>query len=137
MSEGRACKRCRYWLQQAPDDVSGECRRFPPGLVQTEKQQASLEETGAGAFTGAWPETLGVDWCGEFQAREAGPGDGPLEELRLSGRAEGCLRRANITTIRDLDSRSAEDLRAIRNFGDACLREVQQKLAERGLSLRG
>jgi hypothetical protein len=136
MSEERACKHCQYWLQQAADDISGQCRRFPPSLAHTEKQQASLEETGAGGFTGAWPETLGVDWCGEFLPREAGPDDGRLEELGLSGRAEGCLRRANITTIRDLARRSAEELRAIRNFGDACLREVQQKMGDRGLRLR-
>ena len=137
MSEERACKQCRFWLQQAADDVSGECRRFPPSLAQTEKQQASLEETGAGVFTGVWPDTLGVDWCGEFEAREAAPANGSLDELQLSGRAQACLRKANITTLRDLTGRSAAELLTIRNFGDACLREVQQKLADRGLALRG
>lgn len=136
MAEEPQCKACRFWLRQAPDDLSGQCRRFPPGLPQTEKQQTELEATGAGTFTGVWPDTLGVDWCGEFQARAATPADSPLGALPLSTRTLSCLAKANVTTVGDLLSRSAADLKAIRNFGDASLREVQQKLAERGLALR-
>jgi hypothetical protein len=137
MSEERQCKACRFWLRQAPEDLSGQCRRFPPSLPQTEKQQSELETTGAGIFTGVWPDTLGVDWCGEFQARAATPPERPVEELELSTRTVTCLRKANVATVGDLLGRTAGDLKAIRNFGDASLREVQQNLAERGLALRG
>jgi DNA-directed RNA polymerase alpha subunit len=136
MAQERQCKVCRFWLRQAPEDLSGQCRRFPPSLPQTEKQQEELAATGAGVFTGAWPDTLGVDWCGEFQAREATPPELPVEELQLSTRTVTCLRKANVATVGDLTGRTAADLKAIRNFGDASLREVQQQLAERGLALR-
>jgi DNA-directed RNA polymerase alpha subunit len=136
MAEELQCKACRFWLRQAPEDLSGQCRRFPPCLAQTEKQQAELEATGAGSFTGVWPDTLGVDWCGEFQARPATPADTPLSALQLSTRTLTCLAKANVATVGDLASRTAADLKAIRNFGDASLREVQQKLADRGLALR-
>jgi DNA-directed RNA polymerase alpha subunit len=123
-------------VRQAPEDLSGQCRRFPPSLVQTDRQQSELETTGAGVFTGVWPDTLGVDWCGEFQAREETQADSLVEELHLSTRTVTCLRKANVTRVGDLVSRTAAELKGIRNFGDACLREVQQKLGERGLSLR-
>jgi DNA-directed RNA polymerase alpha subunit len=137
MAEEPQCKACRFWLRQAPEDLSGQCRRFPPSLAQTEKQQGELETSGAGTFAGVWPDTLGVDWCGEFQARAALPADAPVEELGLATRTVTCLRKADVTTVGHLLGRTAADLKAIRNFGDASLREVEQKLAERGLALKG
>ena len=44
-----------------------------------------------------------------------------------------CLKNANIRTLRDLVSRSEKDMVEIRNFGDKSLREVRDKLEERGL----
>jgi DNA-directed RNA polymerase alpha subunit len=136
MSPEAECKRCRFWVQQAAEDPSGQCRRFPPTVPHTPEQQKDVAESGAGVFTGVWPETLGVDWCGEFQAKEPVPTDGPVADLGLSGRSLGCLQRAGISTVGALVGRTAADLLAIRNFGDACLREVQQKLAAKGLALR-
>ena len=134
MADERQCKGCRFWLRQAAEDLSGQCRRFPPSLPQTEKQQAALEETGAGVFVGVWPDTLGVDWCGEFRPRD--PADSPVDELQLSTRTLTCLKKANLNAVGDLLSRSAAELMKVRNFGDASLREVQEKLAGRGLALR-
>jgi DNA-directed RNA polymerase alpha subunit len=129
------CKRCRFWVPQAAEDPNGQCRRFPPTLAHTPDQQKDLTETGAGVFTGVWPETLGVDWCGEFQPREPASTAGPVTDLGLSGRSLGCLQRAGITTIKDLVGCTPAELRALRNFGDACLREVQQRLTAKGLAL--
>jgi DNA-directed RNA polymerase alpha subunit len=136
MNDERQCKNCRFWLRLAPEDVNGQCRRFPPLVPQTQKQEESLQGTGVGPFVGVWPDTLGVDWCGEFQPQDATPQDRPVAVLRLSTRTLSCLEKANIRTVSDLARRSARDLLGIRNFGDACLREVQQKLKEAGLSLR-
>jgi DNA-directed RNA polymerase subunit alpha len=58
-----------------------------------------------------------------------------LAELDLSVRATNCLETEGITTVRDLVMRNDEELLEVRNFGDTTLREVKQKLAERGLSL--
>jgi DNA-directed RNA polymerase subunit alpha len=62
--------------------------------------------------------------------------DVPVEDLELSERSRNCLKRAQIDTIGQLIERSAEELMAIPNFGDKSLKEVQERLDERGLSLR-
>src|SRR5204863_3987765 len=58
-----------------------------------------------------------------------------LAELELSVRATNCLESEGITTVRDLVNRSDEELLEVRNFGETTLREVKQKLTERGLTL--
>jgi DNA-directed RNA polymerase subunit alpha len=58
-----------------------------------------------------------------------------LAELELSVRATNCLETEGITTVRELVLRSPDELLEVRNFGDTTLREVQQKLQERGLTL--
>ncbi len=58
-----------------------------------------------------------------------------LAELELSVRATNCLESEGITTVRDLVIRSDEELLEVRNFGETTLREVKQKLTERGLTL--
>jgi DNA-directed RNA polymerase subunit alpha len=58
-----------------------------------------------------------------------------LAELELSVRATNCLESEGITTVRDLVIRSDEELLEVRNFGETTLREVKNKLAERGLQL--
>jgi DNA-directed RNA polymerase subunit alpha len=58
-----------------------------------------------------------------------------LAELELSVRATNCLETEGITTVRDLVIRTEDELLEVRNFGDTTLREVKQKLTERGLQL--
>ncbi len=58
-----------------------------------------------------------------------------LAELELSVRATNCLESEGITTVRDLVIRNEEELLEVRNFGETTLKEVQEKLEERGLSL--
>ncbi len=58
-----------------------------------------------------------------------------LAELKLSVRASNCLESENINTVRDLVSRSEDELLEVRNFGDTTLHEVREKLTELGLRL--
>jgi DNA-directed RNA polymerase subunit alpha len=58
-----------------------------------------------------------------------------LAELELSVRATNCLESEGITTVRQLVSRSEEQLLTVRNFGETTLKEVQKKLQEHGLAL--
>jgi DNA-directed RNA polymerase subunit alpha len=58
-----------------------------------------------------------------------------LAELNLSVRATNCLETENINTVRDLVSRSEEELLQVRNFGETTLHEVTQRLADIGLKL--
>lgn len=61
--------------------------------------------------------------------------DRPLAELELSVRATNCLESEGIVTIRDLVTRSADELLEVRNFGETTLLEVKEKLSKMGLSL--
>src|SRR3954453_16510417 len=58
-----------------------------------------------------------------------------LAELELSVRATNCLESEGITTVKDLVIRTDEELLEVRNFGETTLKEVKQKLQERGLHL--
>jgi DNA-directed RNA polymerase subunit alpha len=58
-----------------------------------------------------------------------------LSELMLSVRASNCLESENIMTVRDLVTKSEDQLLEVRNFGETTLSEVQQKLRELGLHL--
>jgi carbon monoxide dehydrogenase subunit G len=59
----------------------------------------------------------------------------PIEELRLPPRAFNSLRREGIHTLGDLSARDEADLLAIANLGPASVKDIKQKLAERGLVL--
>ena len=58
-----------------------------------------------------------------------------LAELNLSVRATNCLESEGINTVRDLVSRSEEQLLQVRNFGETTLQEVRERLEAIGLKL--
>jgi len=53
----------------------------------------------------------------------------PIEELGLPVRAYGCLKRAGVNTVGQLQAMSEDDLLSLRNFGLVSLRAVSQALA--------
>ena len=57
-----------------------------------------------------------------------------VEELELSVRSSNCLRAAEIKTIGDLVVKSESEMLKYRNFGRKSLKEIQDLLAEMGLS---
>ncbi len=62
----RKCRYCLYWHSRLPaaidpkDDSIGECRLNPPIYSQP------ADARRLGEKKGAWPETYGSDWCGQF-----------------------------------------------------------------------
>jgi DNA-directed RNA polymerase subunit alpha len=58
-----------------------------------------------------------------------------LAELELSVRATNCLESEGITSVRDLVSKTEDQLLTVRNFGETTLKEVKAKLHEIGLDL--
>ena len=58
-----------------------------------------------------------------------------IGDLDLSLRPYTCLKRANIETVADLLSYSAEDLLNLKNFGKRSLSEIEQNLNQMGLKL--
>ncbi|MDH3744166.1 MAG: DNA-directed RNA polymerase subunit alpha [Acidobacteriota bacterium] len=57
-----------------------------------------------------------------------------IDDLDLSVRSTNCLKNANIHTLRDLVRRSERDMLETKNFGRKSLEEVQELLANLGLS---
>ena len=59
----------------------------------------------------------------------------PVQRLELSVRTMNCLRRAGISTVGQLITKTAKDLLALRNFGQKSRREIEDRLAGMELSL--
>ena len=59
-----------------------------------------------------------------------------IEDLDLSVRSYNCLKRAGINTVEELVQRDEDEMMKVRNLGRKSLEEVQQKLAQFGLTLR-
>jgi DNA-directed RNA polymerase subunit alpha len=60
----------------------------------------------------------------------------PVNILGLTNRTQKCLSKGDINTIGDLVEMTKEDILNIKNFGKACLTEVEEKLKELNLSLK-
>jgi len=58
-----------------------------------------------------------------------------IADLRFSVRASNCLEAENIASVRELVTRSEDQLLEVRNFGDTTLTEIKAKLDELGLHL--
>jgi Bacterial RNA polymerase, alpha chain C terminal domain len=98
-----------------------------PGGANGARRRVTAAPTGPGR--GATSDAAGID-------QDGGSGLGlPIEELGLPLRAFNSLRREGIHTVGDLSARNEADLLAIANLGPASVREIKQKLAERGLQL--
>ena len=71
------CKDCKYWDNQnelvSPEGFEyGNCRRFPPGIIEAIIPTKAPEEMEIGVF----PLTEGdIDWCGEFERKEKIPNE--------------------------------------------------------------
>lgn len=59
-----------------------------------------------------------------------------IEELDFSVRTHNVLERAGILTVEDMISKNAEDYLCLRNMSRNGLKEVEDKLASMGLSIR-
>jgi DNA-directed RNA polymerase subunit alpha len=59
-----------------------------------------------------------------------------IEELGLTERSRNCLKRAGINTVAQLVNCTEQDLTSITNFGATSLKDVKDRLDERGLALR-
>jgi DNA-directed RNA polymerase subunit alpha len=61
----------------------------------------------------------------------------PVSDLNLSVRARKCMNRLGINTLGELCQRTSDELLEAKNFGVTSLKEVQEKLVQYGLKLRG
>lgn len=61
--------------------------------------------------------------------------DKSVDELELSVRSYHCLKNANIRTLRDLVTKTEDQLLRTKNFGRKSLNEINEVLAGVGLHL--
>ena len=59
-----------------------------------------------------------------------------IEELDLSVRSYNCLKRAGISTVKELTDRTVSDMMNVRNLGQKSLEEIKLKLNDLGVSFR-
>lgn len=67
---------------------------------------------------------------------EEAPTDASIDDLDLSIRSINCLKRANILTVLALADHTREDMMKIKNLGKKSFKEIEDKLAARGLSFK-
>ncbi len=59
-----------------------------------------------------------------------------IEDLDLTVRSYNCLKRAGIATVLDLTQKSEAEMMKVRNLGKKSLKEVKDKLTEKGLHFK-
>ncbi len=73
---------------------------------------------------------------GQAEAEASEVNNARIEDLGMTERSRNCLKRAGINTIAQLVNATERDLISITNFGNTSLKDVIDRLEERGLSLR-
>ena len=88
-------------------------------------------------------DTLGMSGEGgaegesdEGEEQETGMLQKPVDELRLSVRAQKCLEKLELRTLGELVIKTEAELLGVKNFGVTSLIEIRQALEDIGLSLR-
>lgn len=85
------------------------------------------------------PESYGLSQSGSEEAAQAAMEEllkASISELELSQRSTHCMQRNDIYTIGDLVERTSEEIMGFRNLGAKSFKEITDRLAERGLSLK-
>jgi len=60
-----------------------------------------------------------------------------IDDLELSARSSNCLKRAGIESVAELIEKDISELIQIKNFGKKSADEINDKLKQFGLSLKG
>ena len=60
-----------------------------------------------------------------------------VDELELSARSSNCLKRAGIKDVNELISKDMAELEKIKNFGKKSADEINNKLKQYNLSIKG
>lgn len=58
------CSSCRFRMADDQIPMSGQCRRYPPIIVET----VAFDGSGFNHFSQYWPFVSADDWCGEYQS---------------------------------------------------------------------
>ena len=68
-AEVKQCGRCAFWdcMNPRKPGATGLCRRNPPKFHDTVVMSNS--RNAHHVYKAIWPETLPIDWCGQFEQR--------------------------------------------------------------------
>jgi DNA-directed RNA polymerase subunit alpha len=100
------------------------------------RQAARLIQGYLVVFVGVEAEAVAMTEEAAQEALRARVLEYPIEDMDFSVRTYNCLKKASVNTVGELVLQSADDLMAIRNFGERSLQEVISKLAQFELALR-
>lgn len=62
-----SCRNCRFWrclTEEILEDSEGECRRYPPILIE---DKSSIAYKKYDSHSSEFPMTSEYEWCGEFK----------------------------------------------------------------------
>ncbi|WP_381415339.1 DNA-directed RNA polymerase subunit alpha [Spiroplasma endosymbiont of Anurida maritima] len=62
--------------------------------------------------------------------------DRAIEELEFTQRSQNCLKREQINTVRDLITKTEDEIETIRNLGKKSLTEIKEKVKSLGLEFK-
>ncbi|MDR0291366.1 MAG: DNA-directed RNA polymerase subunit alpha [Elusimicrobium sp.] len=120
LEPAKALHKAAVLLSQSLHIFTIEGEEIPaPAVPAAEPLSATGSVSGAAALNSKTEELLGQS----------------VEFIELSSRSINCLKSEGIATVRDLVSKTEEDLKMIKNFGTRSLDEVKERLGEMKLSL--
>jgi len=100
------------------------------------RQAAKLIQSYLTVFVGVEAEAAVPGEVSAEEARRLRVLEYPIEDMDFSVRTYNCLKKAGLHQVGQVVQCTAEDLLAIRNFGERSLQEVMAKLAQYNLSLK-
>jgi DNA-directed RNA polymerase subunit alpha len=106
-----------------------------PGETAGETQQ--LPGAGASALGAPTPEAASEAAASQTDPEVREKLNTSVETLDLSTRSRKCMDRLGIKTVGELIQHTEEELLAVPNFGSTSIQEVNEKLEEMDLSLKG
>lgn len=129
----KAERKMVWWIREYPKREQAIARRNEEAqfrerlLEQRERMIQTLKETGN--IPEEAYKAFGIE--NRREAPEMG-----IEDIELSVRSYNCLRRAGIASLKDLTSKTEDEMMKVRNLGKKSLKEIKDKLSEYGLGFR-
>lgn len=66
--ESESCEGCHFYQSLHPKTDRGECRRYPPTIIEREVAKSMEGDLLSAIYQGSWWPLVEVgEWCGEYQ----------------------------------------------------------------------
>ncbi len=64
--DNKACEICHYWHRLPSNEFHGQCKRYPPRIIEYDKTRIDPDDVLKCAF----PITSRGSWCGEYLKKD-------------------------------------------------------------------